>query len=142
LAEDAAAQPRKDATMTPMLKWALLGDAAASAATGLLLAAAAGPLAASFGLPAGLLQAAGLILLPYAGFVLWAGTRAEAPRLAVRAIIALNLLWVLDSAMLLLFQPASPLGVAFVVAQALVVLGFALLQRRALREASGVSAHA
>jgi hypothetical protein len=128
--------------MTLMLKWALLGDAAASAATGLLLAAAAGPLAASFGLPAGLLQAAGLILLPYAGFVLWAGTRVEAPRLAVRAIIAINLLWVLDSAMLLLFQPASPLGVAFVVAQALVVLGFALLQRRALREASGVSAHA
>lgn len=128
--------------MTPMLKWALLGDAAASAATGLLLAAAAGPLAPWLGLPAGLLQAAGLILLPWAAFVLWAGTRAEVPRLAVRAIIAINLLWVLDSLMLLAFQPASALGVAFVLAQALVVLGFALLQRRALHEAGAQPAHA
>ena len=36
----------------------------------------------------------------------------------------------------------SALGIAFVLAQALVVLGFALLQRRALRESDGVLAHA
>ncbi|WP_332687816.1 hypothetical protein, partial [Escherichia coli] len=109
--------------MTKLMKWALLGDAAASAATGLLLATAAGPLSGWLGLPAGLLQVAGLILLPYAAFVLWAGTRASAPRLAVRAIVWINLLWVLDSLMLLAFQPAGALGIAFVLVQAVVVLG-------------------
>lgn len=126
--------------MTPQLKLALLGDAAASGATGLLLAAAHGPLAAWFGLPATLLLVAGLILLPFAAFVAWAGTRREAPGLAVRAIIWINLLWVADSLMLLAFQPASALGAAFVLAQALVVLGFALLQRRALRETQAAPA--
>ena len=128
--------------MTPMLKWALLGDAATSAATGLLLLTAADPLAGWFGLPAGLLETAGLLLLPFALFVLWAGTRAAAPRLAVRAIVGINGLWVLDSLLLLLFQPASALGVLFVLAQALVVLGFALTQRRALNDAVGAPAHA
>ena len=124
---------------TPFLRFALLGDAAASGATGLLLAAGAGALASLLGLPEGLLRVAGLVLLPYAAFVAWIGARKEGvPRNAVRAVVAINLLWALDSALLLALGPVSPngLGVAFVLAQALVVLGFAAMQWAALRGAA------
>lgn len=128
---------------TPFLRFALLGDAAASGATGLLLAAGAGALASLLGLPEGLLRVAGLLLLPYAAFVVWAGTRDGVPRNAVRAVVAVNALWALDSALLLAFAPVSPnaLGVAFVLAQALVVAGFAAMQWTALRGAAP-AAHA
>jgi hypothetical protein len=77
------------------------------------------------------------MLLPYAAVIAWAGTRTAPLRWAVRAAVALNLLWTADSLLLLVWQPASPTvpGVAFVLAQALVVLGFAVLQWTALRRA-------
>jgi hypothetical protein len=124
---------------TPFLRFALLGDAAASGATGLLLAAGAGALASLLGLPEGLLRVAGLVLLPYAAFVAWLGTRSGGvPRNALRAVVAINLLWAIDSALLLAMGPVSPngLGTAFVLAQALVVLGFAAMQWTALRGAA------
>ena len=121
---------------TPFLRFALLGDAAASGATGLLLAAGAGALASLLGLPEGLLRVAGLLLLPYAAFVAWAGTRHGVPRNAVRAVVAINLLWVLDSVLLLALVSANGFGVAFVLAQALVVAGFAAMQWAALRGAA------
>ena len=125
---------------TPFLRFALLGDAAASGATGLLLAAGAGFLAALLGLPEGLLRVAGLVLLPYAGFVAWLGARKDGgvPRNAVRAVVAINLLWALDSVLLLAIGPVAPngLGIAFVLAQALAVLGFAAMQWAALRGAA------
>lgn len=129
-------------TSTPFLRLALLGDAAASGATGLLLAAGAGPLAPLLGLPEPLLRCAGLALLPYVAFVAWAGTRGAPPRWAVCAAVALNLLWSADSALLLAAGPVSPtaLGVAFVLAQALVVLGFALAQWAASRRAGAALA--
>lgn len=129
--------PSTTFTSTPFLRLALLGDAAVSGATGALLAAAAGPLAPLLGLPESLLRYAGLVLLPYVAFVAWAGTRGAPPRWAVYAAIALNLLWSADSALLLAFGPVSPTasGVAFVLAQALAVLGFALAQWTASRRA-------
>ena len=124
---------------TPFLRFALLGDAAASGATGLLLAAGAGALASLLGLPEGLLRVAGLALLPYAAFVAWVGARRDgAPRNAVRAAVAINLLWTLDSVLLLAIGPVASngLGIAFVLAQALAVLGFAAMQWAALRGAA------
>ncbi len=124
---------------TPFLRFALLGDAAASGATGLLLSAGAGALASLLGLPDGLLRVAGLVLLPYAAFVAWLGTRSGGvPRNALRAVVAINLLWAIDSALLLAMGPVSPnsLGIAFVLAQAVVVLGFAAMQWTALRGAA------
>ena len=120
---------------TPFLRMALMGDAVASGATGLLLASAAGPLAGLFGLPEPLLRTAGLVLLPYAALVAWAGVRPALPRNLVWAFITINLLWVLDSAALLAFGPVSPrpIGTAFILVQALAVLAFAALQWRGLR---------
>jgi hypothetical protein len=135
------AMPTTTIRQTPFLRTALLGDAAASGATGLLLVIAAGPLAPMLGLPEPLLRVAGLLLLPYAAFVGWAGTRAAPSRATVRGIVLVNLLWVADSALLLILGPAltelapTALGIAFVLAQALAVLGFAVAQWIALRRA-------
>lgn len=133
---------------TPLLRLALLGDAAASGATGLLLAAAAGPLSGLLGLPEPLLVAAGLALLPYAAAVAWLGRRAAPARNAVRAVVAVNAVWVADSLLLLALEPAlaglapTALGVAFVLAQAAVVAGFAAAQWLALRRARAPPAFA
>ena len=130
--------PARTLARTPFLRLVLLGDAAASGASGLLLAAAAGPLAPLLGLSAPLLRDARLVLLPCAAFIAWAGTRDRPPRCAVRAaVIIINLLWAIGSALLLAAGPVSPaaLGTAFVLAQALVVLGFAVMQWGALRRA-------
>jgi hypothetical protein len=120
---------------SPLLRQALLADAAASAALGLLLAPAAGAMASLLQLPADLLREVGLLLLPWALAVGWLGTRAGPPRAAVRVVIALNGLWVLASALLLVGGWLAPnaLGYAFVIGQAVVVLALAELQLFGLR---------
>ncbi len=129
--------PAVNLKSTPLLRLALLGDAAATGTTGLLLATVAEALAPLLGLAGPLLRSAGLMLLPYAAVIAWAGTRAAPPRWAVRAAVALNLVWTADSLLLLFWGPASLTapGAAFVLAQALVVLGFAIAQWTALRRA-------
>jgi len=124
-----------------LLRGALLADAAASGAMGLLMAGGAGFLAAPLGLPEPLLRIAGLVLLPWAGWVAWLGAAALPARNAVRAVVAVNLVWVVDSLLLLAFGrllglAPGGLGIAFVLVQALAVLGFALLQGMALRRAA------
>lgn len=120
-----------------LLKYALLGDAFASGAMGLLLVAVAAPLAGVLGLPESLLRIAGASLLPFAAIVAWIGTRAEPPRAAVWAVVAYNALWAVESFALLLFGWYAPsaLGIAFVVAQAVVVAAFAEMQVFGLRAA-------
>jgi hypothetical protein len=124
---------------TVLLKLALLGDAAACAASGLLLAAGAGALAGPLGLPDPLLRIAGLALLPWAAFLAFIGSRAAPARGAVGAIIAVNAVWVLDSLLLaggaFGVVPSVP-GVAFVLAQAAIAAGFTALQILALRRAA------
>lgn len=120
---------------TPFLRYALVGDAAASGATGLLMAAGASGLAGLLGLPEGLLRYAGLFLVAYAVAVAVAGTRVMVSRRAVWAVIALNGAWVIESIVLLMGPWVSPtaLGTAFVLIQAAVVLGFAEAQYIGLR---------
>jgi hypothetical protein len=121
---------------TPLLRYALIGDALASGATGLLLAGGAGLLTGLLGLPEQLMRYAGLFLLPYAAVVAYVGPRATVSRAAVWTIIAVNALWVVESILLLVGGWVSPtaLGVAFVAAQALVVAAFAEAQFIGLRK--------
>ena len=107
---------------SPFLRNALLIDAVASGGTGLLMIAGAGMLEGVLGLPAALLRGAGLVLVPYVAFVVWAGTREPIPGAAVWAIIAANAAWAIASAFLLMGS-LSPtlLGYVFVIGQALVV---------------------
>ena len=120
------------------LRYALIGDAVASGATGLLMALGAGFLAPLFGLPEGLLRSAGVILLPYAAIVAWLGTRKSLPRAAVWTVIVVNAIWAADSALLLLGGWVAPtaLGYGFVIFQAAVVAAFAEAQYFGLRRSS------
>lgn len=123
---------------SPLLRRALLADAVTSAAMGLLLSAAAGPLAGPLGLPVGLLRGAGLILLPFAAAVALIGTRVWPSRAAVWTVIAANLLWTLDSLLLPLSGWIRPtgLGQAFILAQAVAVAALAGAQWMGLRQST------
>ncbi len=108
---------------SPLLRKALALDAAACAGMGLLLAAAAGPLAAPFGLPESVLRGAGIVLLPCALLLGILASRQLLPRLAIYAVIGINLLWIVDSVAILLMGWFAPtgLGIAVVLAQAAAV---------------------
>ena len=123
----------------PLLRVALLADAAISGATGLLMALAAGPLAGITGLPPGLLRGAGLVLLPFALGVAWLAHRDPVPRSGVGAVIALNGLWALGCVALLAGGPLTPtaLGYAFVLLQAAAVALLAVAQAAGLQRAPG-----
>jgi len=110
-------------------------DALASGATAVLLLAAADVLSPWLGLPAGLLRGAGIVLVP---FVLWllALSRQPAPSgPAMSVVVAINLAWVAGSVWVAFGGTWKPgaLGIAFVCAQALVVLAFAELGWSGLR---------
>ena len=119
------------------LRRALLLDAAASGAMGVLLLLAAGPLEPLLGLPVSLLRWVSVVLVPFAAFLIWVAMRARASRGAVRTIIGANVLWTVGSVLLLLSGWVAPtrLGVLFVLAQAAAVAAFAYLEYDGLRRA-------
>jgi hypothetical protein len=98
---------------SPFLRKALLLDAAASGVTALLLIAGAGLLDGLLGLPVALMREAGLILVPFVAFVAWVGTREEALRGAVWAIVAANALWVVASIGLLVSGWVAPTALGY-----------------------------
>ena len=118
-----------------LLRLALLADAAASGAMGILLAAAADPLAAWFGLPVALLREVGLLLIPYAGLLVYLAGKQTTPRLPAQLIITGNVLWVIGSVALLISGLVAPtaLGMAFVIVQALIVAILAEFQVMGLK---------
>jgi hypothetical protein len=117
------------------LRQALLADAVLTGATGLLLLLGAGLLEPLLALPVALARVAGVALLPWAAFVLKLGRSADPERSAVVSVIAGNAAWAAASIVLAVSGWIEPtaLGTAFVVAQALVVAGFAEAQWIGLR---------
>lgn len=117
------------------LRRALILDALASGATALLMIAGAGLVEGLLGLPAALLRGAGLVLMPYVAFVVYAGTRDAISRSAVWLIIVANVAWAAASTLLLVSGWVAPttLGYAFVIAQAVVVALLGELQYMGLR---------
>jgi hypothetical protein len=118
-----------------LLRDALLADALVSGASGLVMAGVAETLERMLAIPAGLLFYAGLGLLPFAAFVGWLATREAPPRMAVWAVVIVNVLWVVDCVLLLAggWLEPTPLGTAFIAIQAVVVALFAELEYVALR---------
>ena len=80
-----------------LLRRALIADAAASGATGLLLLAGPGLLDRLLGLPTAFLRGAGLLLVPYVVFVAWVGMRARIARGPVWAAIVAHAAWAMAS---------------------------------------------
>jgi hypothetical protein len=124
------------------LRYALIADAVASGATGLMMIAGADLLTGLLGLPVPLMREAGLLLVPYVALVAFVGTREAIPFAAVKVIIALNVLWVLGSVGLLVggFVAPTLLGYAFVIMQAVAVGVLAELQIIGLRRADAAVA--
>ena len=123
--------------ITPFLRNALYLGAA-----GLLMAGGAGVLSPLLGLPQPLLLCAGLVLFPFVAMLVFMARKERVPRLLMIDIVALNALWVAASFGILVAGLVEPslLGIAFVVAQAVAVAGFAGLQAAALRAAAAQGA--
>lgn len=126
---------------SPLLRLTLKVDAIAGGAMGLLMALAAQPLGQLLGLPFVLLLVAGIVLLPLALVLYWMSQQAALSRMGVGAVIALNALWVVESAALLVTGYVQPtaLGYAFVIGQALVVLLLAELEFFGLRRSAALA---
>ena len=126
------------------LRRALLVDAAASGAMGVLLLLGARPLDSLLGLPEGLLRGVGVLLIPFAGLLVWLAPRASALRGAVRAVVVGNVLWVVASVLLLVSGWVTPtgLGTLFVALQGAAVAVFAYFEHRGVARESGLPATA
>ena len=117
------------------LRRVLLFDAATCIAMGLLLALAAGMLADLLRIDAVLLREAGIFLLSFALFVFWAARKVDQNPIPAEIVVAANAAWVAASLLLIVGEWArpNPLGIAFVLAQAVAVAGLAALQGFGLR---------
>lgn len=131
-------------TITKFLRNALYLDALASGGTGLLMIAGAPLLAPLLGLPSPLLIGAGLVLVPFVAMLVVVARRERVARLVFFDILVLNALWVAASVGLLASSLVEPnaLGIAFVIAQALVVAAFTVLQFVGMRRAGAAVASA
>jgi hypothetical protein len=127
--------------VSPFLRYVLFADAATCAACGLLLAFGGSFLEGLLGLPSTLMFYAGLSLFPFTAFLIYAATRKSISKTLVWLIVGLNLLWTIDSFLLLATNYVAPttLGYAFVIFQALGVLMFADLEFIGLRKAEVVA---
>ena len=125
----------------PLLRRVLLVDAITCAVAGLLLTIDAPLLAGWFNLSSALLRPIGIALLPYSAFLAYIATRQALPRTAVWAVITINILWILDSIVLLLGTWATPnaLGICFIIVQAVAVAGLALLEYKGLQPVKAVA---
>ena len=123
---------RLDLTSLPV---ALRLDAVVTAANGAAYLAAAGPLSDLLGLSAPLLRIAGAGLLAFAAVVWLVASARRMARPAPATIIALNAAWAIGCIAAVLADAGTPttVGAVWIVAQALVVAGFAELQVSGLR---------
>jgi len=85
-----------------LLRYTLRGDAIATAITGALWVVDAQPLAALLGIqPPLALEILGAVLTLYGAFLFYTAAQAQLNRRIVIAAIVLDLIWVIDSAILL-----------------------------------------
>jgi hypothetical protein len=137
--EDAGTETllRKESTMTPFdargLARILTLDAATCAAMGLLLVLASGPIAGLTAIPAGLLFAAGALLLPIAAYMALVARAGTGNAALVWLVILGNVGWVVASLALFGFIAPNGLGVTLILGQALVVALLAWLEGTAWR---------
>ena len=117
----------------------LLADALISGVTGLTMMVAAGAVEPLLNIPAALLRAAGVVLLPFAAMVFYFSRHITRSR--VWTVVSLNLVWVAASVLVLIegFIEPTALGTAFVLFQAVVVAVLAELQFMGLRRSLAIA---
>jgi len=110
-------------------------DALSGAATGALQLSLTGLLSSWLGLSAPLLQGSGIAIFAFVAMAAWLAMQATPPRAALAALVVGNFAWV-AGCLLLAFGGApaiTPLGTAYLLVQAVVVLVLAELQWMGLR---------
>ena len=119
----------------PLLNALLAFDSATCALMGAGLALGASFLDAPLGLPLPFLAAAGAALIGFAVLLGWMASRNPVPPALVALVIGGNLGWSAASLLLVVERifPLTPLGTAFVIAQALAVIAIALGEYVGLR---------
>ena len=121
--------------LSNFLRTILKLDAASCLGMAALVIPTAAALEAPFGIEASALTAAAASLIPIGLFILWLGTRREAPALLVWLVIAGNLGWTAASLAAAGSLPGiTPLGQAAVAGQGLAVLVLALAEWVGLRQ--------
>ena len=127
---------------SPLLRRALLADGLVGLATGSLLILLNSWYANLLALPADLLFAAGLTLLPLGLLLVWLGSQETISRRLVWVVIAINALWAIDSLVLLFSGWISPnvIGQVFIVTQAALVLLFLELELLGMKRSEPVLA--
>jgi len=111
-----------------ILRGALLGNAGFSTLSGLGCFLAADALGPAMGVPTAALWVVGASLLPFAAALVWLATRKRVPGALALAASAADFLWVAASGFVLALVSLQPLGIALVIAVALVVALFGSLQ--------------
>jgi hypothetical protein len=103
-----------------------------SGANGVAYLILAGPLGDLLGLSPALLRVLGAVLVVFAAGVWAAGAAERISNAAVTAIVAVNVVWAVDSLAAAIVGLGSPtaVGTVWIVAQAIVVAAFAGLQWR------------
>lgn len=129
-----ATMTRTPAARSSALRLALQTDALVCSASSIALIAAARPLVTLTGIPALDLGIVGGVLLAYTAWLWYVVTRPAISRRVGWTVVAINLIWVLDSALVLFsgWLPLTNAGWWFVVAQAVVVAALADWQAIAL----------
>ncbi len=113
----------------------MAADAISCTATGAVQLGLTDTLARLTGLPAVLLTGTGIFLLAYAALAAWMARRPVPPRRLIGLVVAGNLAWAVGGVALLAsgLGAQTALGVAWVLAQVVVVVALAQLQWMGLR---------
>ncbi|MFD8795367.1 hypothetical protein [Streptomyces vinaceus] len=112
-------------------------DCVVTAGNGLAYAAFGAPLGRLLGVGQGALIEIGLFLTLYGAGVGWLASRRRPPVPAVKFVIEANWAWAaLSIVSLFLWDAPTTAGLVWIPAQALVVAGFAYVQRLALRQSA------
>ncbi len=124
------------------LRRVLAADALTCFATGLLMMFGSDGLAELLGLPETLLRYAGVSLIPVAAVLAYLASREALSQTMVWAVIVLNVLWTVDSFLLVVTGWATPtgFGYVFIIAQAMGVTTFAGLEYVGLKQSLAAKA--
>jgi hypothetical protein len=123
-----------------LLRAALVIDAAASGALGLLQTAASGHTSALLGLPAALVLGTGVFMLAYAATLVAMARSTSLPRSAALVVIVGNSAWALGCAVLAAVHPQlTVLGFGYLLLQAVAVATFAAMQAAGLARSQGAT---
>lgn len=129
-------------TLSSFLRTVLKLDAASCLLMAAALGGGSGLLSQPLGLPVALLFESGMLLAIVGLYILWLGTREQAPAALLWVVVIGNIGWALASlAALAMLPEITGLGLAAVVVQAAAVLLFAALEWRGMRESAWASAH-